>query len=152
MKDTKQLLLTHVGSVADLLPPTLKDFALAIGLEATMVILDRFGGLDVLIPKQPSGTVYEHLVAAIGKTKAAALVAGFGGERFYINRCESLKRLIRDQLFIEQLHTLMETGMNQTQAIKELAILFDISERYGYEILRKVDADRPVVDLFNYDE
>lgn len=146
--DVKQMLIDNAHAYADYLPTTLAHLAGLVGLDKTMMIMEAFGGLDLLIPKTPAGTVYDSLVAVVGKSAAAAIVHAFGGEKLYINRCESLKRQLRDQAFLDNLHKLMATGISQSQAIRQLALAFDFSERYGYEILRRSNDDGGQLWLF----
>lgn len=146
--DIKQMLIDNAHTYADYLPTTLAHLAGLVGLDKAMIMMEAFGGLDLLIPKTPTGTVYDSLVAVVGKSSADRIVQVFAGEKLYINRCESIKRKLRDQAFLDNLHRLMATGISQSQAIRQLALAFDFSERYGYEILRRSNDDGGQLWLF----
>lgn len=137
--DIKQIMSQNAQKLEHLMPPTIAQIGALVGLDNAMRAVQYFGGLDINIPLTPKGAVYDDLVYVFGKSNAHKIWQFYQGERIYINRCESLKKLVKEQAFLNELLKLMETGVKKTQAIKQLAIAFDFSERHGYEILRQAD-------------
>lgn len=62
-----------------LLPPLLQDFERLIGLQATMALVRRWGGLRVYFPKPERVTAEHPYAAAIGVEALARLAAEYGG-------------------------------------------------------------------------
>lgn len=137
--DIKEIMRQNAKHLEHLMPPTIAQIGALVGLDNAMKMVQYFGGLDINVPLTPKGAVYDDLVYVFGKSNAHKIWQFYQGERIYINRCESLKKLVKEQAFLNELLKLMETGVKKTQAIKQLAIAFDFSERHGYEILRQAD-------------
>src|SRR5256885_3770367 len=57
----------HHGTCSDLLPPLLQDFERLIGLQPTMTLVQRWGGLRIYIPT-PDKVTAEHPYAADRKS------------------------------------------------------------------------------------
>lgn len=62
----------------DLLPQVLQDFVRLIGLPATMILVEHFGGRRVYIPANP--TPEHHLAKLIGLDNLTALSSVYGLE------------------------------------------------------------------------
>ncbi|MDR0225186.1 MAG: hypothetical protein LBI66_02100 [Burkholderiaceae bacterium] len=70
---------TDISGSTDLLPPLLQDFERLIGLQATMALVRRWGGLRIYIPT-PDKAGPEHAYAAvIGLQALQALAEEYGG-------------------------------------------------------------------------
>ncbi|MBX3660714.1 MAG: hypothetical protein KF740_19945 [Ramlibacter sp.] len=65
----------------DLLPKLLQDFVRLIGLQATMLLVERFGGLRIYIPLNP--TADHHFAQLIGFDKLVKLSSEFGRETHF---------------------------------------------------------------------
>lgn len=146
--DIKQIMSQNAQKLEHLMPPTIAQIGALVGLDNAMKMVQYFGGLDINIPLTQAGAVYDDLVYVFGKSNAHKIWQFYKGERIYINRCESLKKLVKEQAFLNELLKLMETGVKRTQAIKQLALVFDFSERHGYEILRRSNDDGGQLWLF----
>ena len=76
----------------DHLPASLAEIAACIGLQPTLRLVERWGGLDLWVPQRPS----DELLAQLGREAAEALCARYGLERVYIARAEAAVRAARD--------------------------------------------------------
>src|SRR5256885_13241472 len=56
----------HHGTCSDLLPPLLQDFERLIGLQPTMTLVQRWGGLRIYIPTPDKVTAEHPYAATIG--------------------------------------------------------------------------------------
>lgn len=80
----------------DLLPATLQDFVRLIGLAATMILVEHFGGTRLYIPVKPSPD--HHLAKLIGMDNLVKLSRVYGAQdHFDIPKAERALRHLRDQ-------------------------------------------------------
>lgn len=80
----------------DLLPQVLQDFVRLIGLAATMILVEHFGGRRLYIPVNPHAE--HHLAKLIGLDNLAKLSRVYGLEdHFDIPKAERALRHLRDQ-------------------------------------------------------
>lgn len=78
----------------ELLPPRLHEFVRLIGLPATMLMVDRFGGLRIYIPLEPTP---EHMFAElIGFDNLVALCSEFNGDRVLLPRALRALNAVRN--------------------------------------------------------
>lgn len=145
--DIKQMMTQNAQKLEHLLPPTIAQIGALVGLDNAMKMVQYFGGLDINVPLTPKGAVYDELAFVFGKENAHKIWQFYQGERIYINRCESLKKLVKEQAFLSELLKLMETGISQSQAIRQLALAFDFSERHAYKILQQADSLQLTLDF-----
>lgn len=81
---------------AELLPKVLRDFVQLIGLAATMILVERFGGSRLYIPINPHED--HHLAKLIGLNNLVKLSRVYGLEdHFDIPRALRALRHIRDE-------------------------------------------------------
>lgn len=149
MKKTSiEMMKTHQHRLYQMMPKSIQELVDLIGMDETLRLIEAFGGLDYQIPKSMQANNAKRLLSVIGQVATAKLIQTYGGERVYINRCESLRLELRNQAFFYAVLAKMETGVSQTRAIQEVAPVFDISERYAYDIIKKQSIQDPMDDLF----
>lgn len=80
-----------------LLPPLLQDFERLVGLQATMALVQRWGGLRVYFP-QPERVTPEHpYAAAIGVEALTKLASEYGGlPHFQLPKAERALQAVRN--------------------------------------------------------
>lgn len=79
----------------DLLPSLLQDFVRLIGLVATMQLVERFGGLRIYIPANP--TPEHHFAQLIGFDNLVKLAQVYGREdHFQLPKAERALIALRD--------------------------------------------------------
>ncbi len=84
------------GLSAALLPKVLQDFLRLIGLQATMLLLQHFGGQRLYIPARPPAD--DNLAKLIGLDKLTALSRVYGLEdHFDIPKAVDALRHLRDE-------------------------------------------------------
>lgn len=91
-------MVTWTDLAAELLPPRLQEFVRLIGLPATMLLVERFGGLRIYIPANPT---QDHPFAElIGYENLAALSSEYGidgtGLRFELPRAMRALNAVRN--------------------------------------------------------
>ena len=80
----------------ELLPQVLQDFVRLIGLAATMILVEHFGGRRLYIPANPHPD--HHLAKLIGLDNLVKLSRVYGLEdHFDIPKAERALRAVRDQ-------------------------------------------------------
>lgn len=147
-KTSMQMMKTHENSLYELMPESIQHLVDVIGMSATLALIEAFGGLDYHMPKSMQTDNARRLISVVGRSATAKLIHAYGGERVYINRCESLRLMLRNQAFFHAVLSKMEAGMSQTRAIQETAPVFDITERYAYEIVKNQISRE--ADLFSH--
>lgn len=129
------------------LPEALVQMTGLIGIENTLKIVDKLGGLSYAVPRTFDSDSAKKLINIVGTKAAEVLIAAYGGDTVYISTCQSLRRVLRNQAVVEAILSRMETGLSQHQAIQEIAPAFGITERLTYLILKQ--ADNKQLDLFD---
>lgn len=124
-----------------LLPDVVALFCQLIGVEKTLLLVDKLGGVDFYMPNglQTGSYREQRLIDTVGEVSANVLIHYFSGERLYIPRCEKLLRQARNRKFCELIAQAVATGMSQTQAVQGLAYEFGFSERHAYDVLKQAD-------------
>lgn len=110
---------------ADYLPASLADVVDAIGLEATLCLVERLGGTRIYVP---DGMNPDHaLVRLIGHQSAYALAKEMPGETLDLPRCVNAVRAARDA----QIRAERAGG----STVRKLALKYGLTERQIYAIL-----------------
>ncbi|WP_016950004.1 Mor transcription activator family protein [Anabaena sp. PCC 7108] len=113
------------SDISEVLPKTLKDLNKLIGLDATLSLVEKFGGSALYIPKsikeghKLSYLAYEHI---------ELLVREFAGTFIYIPLCRAMEKSVRNQKIAEK---------RQSGTIDALAKEFNLSRRYIWYLLKK---------------
>lgn len=129
-----------------LLPEIVIEISDVIGMPSALLLCENLGGLDLSVPKTLHTFVGQQLVSIIGKEKALDFVSYFSGERLYLPRCHKFASAVKQQSFVNDVLSMMETGVSQAQAIKHYAPMYDFSERWAYKILAENKSNQ--IDLF----
>ena len=124
----------------ELLPRVLQDFVRLIGLAATMILVEHFGGRRLYIPVNPHPE--HHLARLIGLDKLEALSRVYGLEdHFDIPKADRALRALRDQRIRS------EYG---PKSASTLAREHGLTERQIWNIVgRDAEPDRDQVNLFS---
>ena len=88
----------HHGPCSDLLPPLLQDFERLIGLQPTMALVQRWGGLRIYIPTPDKVTAEHPYAATIGVQALLQLALEYGGlPHFQLPRAARALQALRNQ-------------------------------------------------------
>lgn len=114
----------------DLLPGVLQEFVRLIGLPATMLLVEKFGGLRIYIPLNP--TPEHHFAQLIGFDKLQRLSAEYGREdHFELPKAERALLALRNAKI---------RADRATKSIRQLASEYGMTERHIVRIIGD-DAD-----------
>ncbi len=102
------------------MPPSLADIVQAIGTDATLILVQRFGGQRLWIPSTPS----QELIDLLGDAAALALCELCGGNQLDLPTCRNILleqrnltiRLERQHLTINQIAA--KHGLTRRQVIR----------------------------------
>lgn len=109
------------------LPGVIRELIDEIGLEATMRLVDNYGGLLLRIPREPKpGSPMER---RLGQPAFDRLIGRWAGDRIWVPRCVALLTERRDQALLAE----YEAGTPS----KELARKFKVSDRHVWRILAR---------------
>ncbi|MFA5688597.1 MAG: Mor transcription activator family protein [Kiritimatiellales bacterium] len=97
----------------------LQEVARVIGFESALDLVDKLGGLDIVIPKEPDEK--HNLTKAVGLETAQKLAAVFGGERITVPREHHYFTVIRQAE--------VRRRYNSGESMKVLAREYNCSER-----------------------
>lgn len=114
----------------ELLPMVLQEFVRLIGLPATMLLVEKFGGLRIYIPLNP--TADHHFAQLIGLTNLQKLSAVYGGEDHF-----ELPKAMRALLALRNAKMKAEYG---PKSIRDLAAEYKLTERHTTRIVGAADA------------
>lgn len=114
---------------ADYLPKSLADLVKLMGFQATLKLVERFGGLPLYVPREEHLNEEHGIVAAIGAEAARKLSRDRGTETLEIPRAAAYLRRVRDQLMREKY---------ETNSASELAREFGMTRR---NVFYRVGAD-----------
>jgi hypothetical protein len=109
----------------ELLPGVLQEFVRLIGLPATMLLVDKFGGLRIYIPLNP--TPEHHFAQLIGVDNLRRLSEIYGREDHF-----ELPKAERALLALRNAKIRAEYG---TKSIRQLASEYGLTERHVTRIV-----------------
>ena len=138
----------NTEKILAMLPPQIVELSELIGLENTMMLVDKFGGLSFEMPHNLGTKNGAWLMRELGADIARVLIDRYKGETLYINNCDALRVYLRNVAFVEAVFGKMETGVAQYRAIQETAPVFGITERRAYDILKQMTTPKSQLDLF----
>lgn len=121
------------------LPESLAEVVEAIGLAATLKLIQRYGGVRIYVP-QPEHITEEHdLARAIGLEAARQLASIWGGERLPVVRAAKAIRLARDRALRRDY---------QSMSASQCALRYQLTERQLYEIVGRPEEEERQAGLF----
>lgn len=112
--------------LADDMPESVKDVVGAIGLAATLKLIDRFGGSRVYVPCPEFITEDHDIAQAIGVPLARKLAALCRNERMELPRAAKAIRSARDRALRRD-----RAGMSASQCARK----YQMTERQVYSIV-----------------
>ncbi len=119
----------------DILPPSAREIADAIGLADTLKLVDHFGGTRLRVP-----TTYKPdypFCKVIGPASAVKLIEVFCDNLLEVPKCDSAVRLIRNRMIIESDKTAralaVEWGLTERQ-IRNIRSI----ENFGFDERQEV--------------
>lgn len=139
------------AKLANMVPDTVYEIANLIGLENTLLLIEKFGGVYLEIPKKLNSMRAKWLIDTVGTQATKVLLKNYGGGFVYIPKCHALLTELRNRQFCEMVHQLMSQGISQTVAVQTTAPEFGFSERWGVELLyryaKNIDDEQLTFDL-----
>lgn len=122
----------------DLLPKVLQEFVRLIGLPATMILVEHFGGLRIYIPLNP--TPDHHFAQLIGFDNLVRLAQVYGREdHFELPKAERALKALRNAKIKA------EYG---PKSLRQLAMEHRLTERQVTRIVGDDAGNDDQVDLF----
>ncbi|MCB6182334.1 DNA transposition protein [Leeia sp. TBRC 13508] len=133
--------IADLASVAHVLPENAQLLVRLIGVQKTLLLVERYGGQTFPISKNKTfaGNIrYQAIAEEVGILAADILTKHFGGEALYIPNCKDAIRETRNRMIRTEFdkHS-NEIGVNATVA--NLATSFGLSDRMIWRILKEVD-------------
>lgn len=125
--------LDLADSDLDLLPPSMRQFAVEYGMPALLALVQAYGGTSVRVHTNPNTD--SHLCRVLGAEVYAKLVKDHPGETFVVARCvRAARHLVYRQI--------LRDGVTLSQ--RELALKYNYTERHirNIEMLGEVPPDR----------
>lgn len=115
--------MMHVD--VDQLPQTVAEISEIVGIDATLRLVEAWGGVRLYVPQQMPE---DHLlVSTLGRDEAELLAEHYGGETILIPRCLAALRAVRNT------HICNERDKGASIAL--LALRHHLTERQVYAIL-----------------
>ena len=129
---------------SELLPPRLQEFVRLIGLPATMLLVERFGGLRIYIPA--TATADHPFAELIGFDNLVKLAEQYGidgtGDRFLLPRAERALNAVRNAQIRADYLT--------AKSLRDLALEHGLTERHVSRIVADIqtgDERQAALDL-----
>lgn len=123
----------------DLLPKVLQEFVRLIGLQATMLLVQHFGGLRIYIPLHP--TADHHFAQLIGLSNLVKLSQVYGREDHF-----ELPKAERALLALRNAKIRAEYG---PKSIRQLASEYQLTERHVTRLVGNDGSNEAQVRLFS---
>lgn len=123
--------MSHSTIPLDLLPPLLQDFVRLIGLQATMALVQRWGGLRVYFPTPDRVTPDHQYVPLIGMDALRKLAGEYGGQpHFQLPKAERALQAVRNARIAADYATAKtareiaaEHGLTESQVVRIVAAM-----------------------------
>ena len=119
--------LASLDPAAELLPPLVRDIADVIGLQATLVLCDAWGGIRWSVPTTHRAD--STLSRLIGADCAEAFIRVFGGEKLDLPRCT--------RALIAAEHAALYADRDRGMTAPALALKYRCTERWVWELLAR---------------
>lgn len=112
---------------------------LAIGVEATDRLAERFGGSDLRVPVSEDSQMFALLADVVGRDAAHKLAKMAGGAMIYVPRNHARDCNTRN----EEIRAMLRQGKTPADVAKEFTYTGRVSERHVYRILRRMKRTDP---------
>jgi Mor family transcriptional regulator len=129
----------ELAQIEALLPDSAKELIRILGYTATSRLVTRFGGVTLSAKsgaaRERSGGVHLLLREVLSDDESKKLIAYLGGAPFYIPRCDTALRVLRNARFVAALAERQLEGLSIRQAMAVLCPQFGISDRQGWKLI-----------------
>lgn len=122
----------------ELLPRVLQEFVRLIGLPATMLLVEKFGGLRIYIPLHP--TPEHHFAQLIGFDNLQRLSAEYGREDHF--------ELPKAERALVELRNAKMRAEHASKSIRQLAGEYGLTERHVTRIIGDDSSNDDQAELF----
>ena len=118
--------------IKNLLPSSANEFVRIIGLEATLSLVNEYGGCEIRLPRQPNNheaSKFKELSDIIGPENLVRMGKEFSSsEQIYIPRCFRAMCALRNRNIISEYSEMIHT-VSCRKAASELARRYKKSQR-----------------------
>ncbi|KAB7715537.1 mor transcription activator family protein [Plesiomonas shigelloides] len=132
---------TDLAHLQDSLPESVHTLIAILGYSATMRLITALGGCTLHARtrdrSERSGGVYALLRGVLTEQETQTLMHHVGGASFYVPRCDSALRELRNTRFLSDLDSEKAAGRSVRQAMAILCPRYGFSDRYGWRLLRQ---------------
>lgn len=135
MAATQAILSLHFEQ----LPPLIQDLIRIMGLDATLALVEKYGGCVVHVPVSEAAIAGHYLLAVISPEALKALIAEYQGED--INIPKAYRAIIAAR------NTRLKQDRQRGMTIRQLAQHYQLTERRIYDIIG-VETNEQQLDLF----
>jgi Mor family transcriptional regulator len=144
----------ELAQIERLLPESAKMLIHVLGYSATSRLINRFGGVTLAAKsgaaRERSGGVHALLREVLTEDESRKLIGYLGADQFYIPRCDSALRELRNARFIAAIAARQDEGMSIRQAMALLCPEYGISDRQGWKLIKtRVSDSGKQVGLFD---
>lgn len=137
----------------DLLPDTIRNMIPILGLVDTMTVVEKLGGStwQVAEGKTEEGRQKRAALAGlVGDEIESKLHQYYAGDNLYIAQCKALITKLRDAAIHQEFEFLIQKGkLSARSAVTCLAQKHRLSDRWIWEILKRLPLESPQADLFS---
>ncbi len=127
-----------------LLPASVRDMAQRIGLPATLVVVNRLGGIPWLIAEGRGSRGRARraaLAKLVGNDIEEQLHTHYRGEEIYLPRCHLALLQVRNNEIILHFEQGLRDGRSARSLLVELARKYELSSRWVWEIVNQPSSD-----------
>jgi Mor family transcriptional regulator len=144
----------QIAQLQNLLPDSIHEVAAAIGMPATLRLVERFGGTTLQMrmgANRLGRAALDALSQQIGHDETQKLALLAGGEPLYIPRCHVAVRRLRDLAICSAFEASVRSGTTANFAVTELALKYKLTDRWVWRILKEtpIHVEPPTPDLFH---
>ena len=145
---------TQIAKLQSLLPDSIHAVAAAIGMPATLKLLERLGGTTLpmrLEVNRLGRAALDALSQQIGHDETQKLALYSGGEPLYIPQCHVAVRRLRDLDICSAFEAAVRDRTTANAAVTELALKYKLTDRWVWRILKEtpIQIEPATPDLFN---
>ncbi|MGL4856099.1 Mor transcription activator family protein [Plesiomonas sp.] len=132
---------TDSATMQALLPESVQTLVAVIGYPATIRLIEALGGTTLHARtserRSRTGGPYALLGDILTDSEVNSLMHHVGGAAFYIPRCDSVLRKVRNARFVADIAKAKATGSSCRKAMATLCPKYGFSDRYGWQLLRQ---------------
>lgn len=140
----------NLSSIEALVQPIVHEFINLLGYQDAEKLIEKFGGMTFRVRKGKrlkDNRRREVLIEHLGEDVTKKLEGYFGGEDVYIPRNMHALRAYRNQRFLSEYYTLLETGESARFALLKLCPIYGVSDRWAQRLIAKQSLSSQQLDL-----